>query len=570
MKKINGLTRKKTVSPKVVILLSVILITLAGSFVYIGSLNGRFIWDDNHLVKNNTYIRDLSCLPNAFTESLAGSSGDLYIAYRPLQILTYMFDYFLWGLNHFGFHLTNVLLHILAALAVYCFATVLFNDRLLSLITGLLFVVHPIHTEAVCYISGRADSLSALFILLSFIFYVKIEKKKSFFSEALVFIFYVLALLSRESSLILPLLIILYSYVFSRKINKRVLIIMLGTTALYVLLRMTVLKFSIPLASNYMSTTVLQRIPGFFAALGSYVSLLFLPLNLHMEYGIKLFYPFQPQVILGFIIFLLLLVYAFSKKGSNKLISFSIFWFLAALLPVSNLYPINSYMAEHWLYLPSVGFLLIGGWILTRLYRKRGCGVLMAVVITGLLSFYGCLTVRQCDYWKDALTFYKRTLRYAPSSHRLYSTLGNEYSQRGRYEEAIISCRKAIELKPDYSFAYYNLGNAYNSMGRHKEAVVSFKRSIELNRNHVNSYNNLAIAYSLTGELEKAVAASKEAIKLKPDYALAHYNLALFYMRQGKSGLARQSADRLVELGYDLPEKFIEMINSPPEDKQEE
>ncbi|MCK5305699.1 MAG: tetratricopeptide repeat protein [Candidatus Omnitrophica bacterium] len=567
MKKVDSFTQRKVVPLKIIVLLSVVLIMLAGSFVYLDSLDGRFIWDDNHLVKNNTYIRDLSCLPNIFTESLAGGSGDLYLAYRPLQILTYMFDYSLWGLNHFGFHLTNILLHILTALAVYWFVTILFDDRLLSLITGLLFAVHPIHTEAVCYISGRADPLSALFILLSFIFYAKLEKKKNFFSEILIFVFYILALLSRESSLILPLLIILYSYIFGRKINKRVLIVMLGTTAAYVFLRMTVLKFSVPLASNYASTTLLQRVPGFFAALGSYVSLLFLPLNLHMEYGIKLFYPAQLQVILGFIIFLLLVVYAFSKRGSNKLISFALFWFLAALLPVSNFYPINSYMAEHWLYLPSVGFFLISGWILTRLYRKRRCGVLMAVVITGLLFFYGCLTVKQCDYWKDALTFYKRTLRCAPSSHRLYSTLGNEYSQRGRYKEAIASCKRAIELKPDYSFAYYNLGNAYNSLGRYEKAIVSFRKSIELNKTYVNSYNNLAIAYSLTGELKKAVAASKEAIKLKPDYALAHYNLALFYMRQGKSGLARQSADRLVELGYDLPEKFIEMISNPPEDK---
>jgi len=151
----------------------IILIILSGFFVYSSSLQGEFVWDDEAFVVKNAYIKDWSKAGLIFiTDSGAGASTELNF-YRPIQVFTYMIDYSLWGLNSVGYHLTSVILHILVALAVYTLIRMLFLNIPLAFFSAMLFTVHPINTEAVSYISGRADLLSALFILLCLIFYIK-------------------------------------------------------------------------------------------------------------------------------------------------------------------------------------------------------------------------------------------------------------------------------------------------------------------------------------------------------------------------------------------------------------
>ena len=161
---------------------------------------------------------------------------------------------------------------------------------------------------------------------------------------------------------------------------------------IYIVLRLTVLRFLLPHISR--STTLFQRIPGFFVAITNYIRLLFLPLNLHMEYGAKLFYLTNPQAIIGILILSSLLIYAFRIRNS-KLTFFSISWFFVALLPLSNLYPINAYMAEHWLYLPSIGFFLLLSQGLNYLYTNKNLKVFTAILTITLLIFYSSLTIKQ-------------------------------------------------------------------------------------------------------------------------------------------------------------------------------
>ena len=156
----------KTPAGKKTVFLSVILIILLGFAAYGNSFNNEFVWDDKNLIGNNAYIKDLSHMLSIFSKDLGAGSGKEYNAYRPVQLITYVIDYSLWKLNVRGYHLTNILLHICVALGIYCLINVLFHNNFLSLLTGSFYVVHPIHTEAVTYISGRADSLALLFMLL--------------------------------------------------------------------------------------------------------------------------------------------------------------------------------------------------------------------------------------------------------------------------------------------------------------------------------------------------------------------------------------------------------------------
>ncbi|MBN2119677.1 MAG: hypothetical protein JW734_01300, partial [Candidatus Omnitrophica bacterium] len=338
-------------------LTAVFLISALGFIVYFNSLGGQFIRDDNALVKNNIYIKNPANLAKCFTRNIALGSPEKWNSYRPLQMFTYMLDYQIWKLKPAGYHLTNILLHILTGIMLYFFIYAVFGDSILSLYTSLLFIAHPVHTQAVSYISGRADSLAAVFLLFCFILYIRFLGLSTKGTFLFMVISYLGALFSRENSLILPGLLILYHFSLKKKFRASSFSALSCIALIYIVLRLTLLK---SLLSNISyPTTFIQRLPGFFAAMAEYFRLIILPFNLHASYGLKLFSFSDPKVIAGIFVTLILVFYALKKRKQDSLILFSIGWFFMALLPQSNLYPINAYMAEHWLYLPSVGFFLI-------------------------------------------------------------------------------------------------------------------------------------------------------------------------------------------------------------------
>jgi tetratricopeptide (TPR) repeat protein len=291
-----------------------------------------------------------------------------------------------------------------------------------------------------------------------------------------------------------------------------------------------------------------------------------------MEYGDRLFSFSQPRVIFGVMISLGLLIYAFKKRRSNPLIFFSILWFFIALLPVSNLYPINAYMAEHWLYLPSVGYFLILANGLSLLHRSNRLRLVAFGLLVGIILFYSHLTIKQNNYWKDPIVFYQRTLRYAPGSFRLYHNLGKAYSEVGKNKEAINAYqqsvainprnaaaynamgsvyrvmgdmvnsiefyKKAIAINPKFSDAYYNLGNAYISIGNKDEAIALYEKAIEVGAGHAHLgfyYNNLATIYALNGKIEEAIELYKKALKVDPGNVILLDNLRKLYKLTGNN-----------------------------------
>ncbi|MBF0489487.1 MAG: tetratricopeptide repeat protein [Candidatus Omnitrophica bacterium] len=520
----------KSTIKKGAILLSLFLIIISAACVYSNSINGQFVWDDEIQVQDNKEIRTWNNLPHIFVENLGAGSGRNYHFYRPLQILTLKMDYSLWKSDVRGYHLTNITLHILTAICLYLLINLLFSNNILSLITALFFVVHPIHTEAVSYISGRADSLSALFSLLCFIFYIK-RYRSEIINTILVSTSFILALVSKENALILPFLILLYHFIFKGfKFQK--FIPLLTISAIYITLRLTVLNFPTP--QEQLDSTFFERIPGFFVAITNYTRLLILPFDLHMEYGDMLFKFSNPKALIGLLIIVLAAICAFKSRNINKLVTFSILWFFVCLFPQSNLYRINAYMNEHWLYLPSLGIFLILSNYLVLLFRNNKFKTLSIILCVGLLSFYSFLTIKQNTYWKDPISFYERTLKYSPFSSRIYNNLARIYSMSGRYEEAIELYKKAIKISPRYAEAYNNLGVVYSDHGMNVEAINSYKIAIDIDPLFVGAYSNLGNAYSKVGKPDEAIGTFQKALKIKPDLS-AYNNLAMVYRDMGRT-----------------------------------
>jgi tetratricopeptide (TPR) repeat protein len=554
-----------------------IFIALAGFLIYWNSLSGEFLWDDNFLIRDNSYIKNSVSLPQLFTGDIGEGAGYCYGSYRPIQM---------WGLNVTGYHLTNILLHVFSALSIYWFITLLYNNKRLSFLSSLLFVAHPIHTGAVSYISGRSSPLELIFMLLAFIFYIKQNQAPGIARYVLMAVSYSAALLSRESSLILPGLILLYHYVFRKKIKVLEFLPIALCAVLYVWFRKTMFVFSVSPITY--STTILERIPGFFAAFTDYLGLLFLPIGLHIEYGAKIFKFSGPKVLIGMIVFITLVLYAFSQRQKRGYRAFAIFWFLIALMPVSNIYPpLNAYMAEHWLYVPCVGFcLFISKNLLVFFDRKTWLKYAVFALTIGIVSSYAVLTIRQNNFWKDPVKFHERALQYAPGDSRIftnandkfsgvsedignieeailsdqkaialnpnnaeaYNNLGAKLNEAGRFQEAIEQFNKALNINPYLNTAYNNLGNAYASIGRYSKAIEMFKKALELNPDSADVYNNFGKAYYGMGQKEKAIVFLKRAIEIKPDFAYSYANLAVIYYNAKEEELAKEYRDKAVSL----------------------
>ena len=539
---IQALPSRKT------IFLSVFLIIILGFSVYANTLNNKFVWDDDVLVVDNPYIKEWAKVKNIFTEDVGAGSGREYYFYRPLPMMTYLIDYSLWELNPKGYHLTNIAWHIMAALALYWLIILLFRDNFLSLVTSAFFVVHPLHTEVVTYISGRSDALSLFFVLMSFIFYIKrLRQPGAKFTIGMI-LCYTAAVFSRENSLILPVLLLLYHYTFKEKVKLKGFLSILGVAGIYITLRLTLLKGILSEIPDM--GPALQRLPGIFVAMTNYIRLLFLPFDLHMEYGQRLFSPLDPKVFMGMAI-ILSVTYVLRRYRCHKTIIFSVLWFFVSILPVSNIYPLNAYMAEHWLYLPSIGFFLILAEGSRFFYQRKRTRSAVLVCMISLFTLYSYQTVQQNTFWKEPVSFYKRTLRYAPNSYKTNHNLGLIYFDMGKHEEAIALYQKAIETKPNSKIVHNHLGIAYSAIDDKEAAIASFKTAMGLDLKFAPTYYNLGNAYSSIGEKEKAISMFKMAIKFRPEYTEAYNNLGAAYADTGKNEAAIFAYEKALALNPD-------------------
>jgi len=499
--------------------LSLTLIAFLCFFSYGNSLNGKFIWDDNFMIVNNNFIKNWQGITKILTKDIGYGVGQKVGFFRPLQLLTYMMDYSIWKLNPIGYHLTNIFLHILVGYAVFWLLNILYKNIFISLAASLFFIVCPAGVEAVAYIAGRADILATLFILLSFIFYLKYIYSHKINFYIIMLIAFIFALLSRENSLVFPLLLLSYHWIFKKRLDFKSIAPFVLVIALYSMSRI----FFIQVYPVKTTTTLFQRIPGFFYALCNYINLLIFPHDLHMEYGMKLFHFSNPIAITGIVLLSVSIAIIFMVKETNKIIAFSLTWFIVGFLPMSNLYPINAYMAEHWLYLPSIGFFSVLAYLAYLLFKKNK--IVSVILVLSLTYFYSVLTIKQNNYWQEPISFFKRTLHYAPDSYNVYINMAVAYTDLGQTKEAIAAYKQAIEIAPKKAKAYSNLGGLYAKIGNNQEAERFIKKAIELDPNYISAYLNLATIYMNTGKIEEAITAYKQVAKIEPGNAKAYYSL---------------------------------------------
>jgi protein O-mannosyl-transferase len=382
------------------------LLLAVALLIHSPALQGQRIWDDAYLARDNPFIKSPILIAESFRHYLFLDS--LSAHYRPVQNISFIFDYFFWNTDEFGFHLTNVLLHAACGIVLYFLLRRLFESLILARVCGaglttrpnwishaaflvaLLWVVHPVHSAAVDYISGRADSLAFFFAaggwLLFFSAQQLSQKVWQLGLYSLAAISALLALLSREIGCVWIFLFIAYLLGIEKSISSRRRLCAVGACILlfgiYAGLRQ--LPAERAMAPAQPGWTAPVRAVLMARALGDYARLAIFPANLHMERtvvdpaGWRSNTDWRHSIgteylsILGLGV-VAIFVYGMIKRGrgqSSRI--FGVAWFLLAYLPISNLFQLNATVAEHWLYLPLVGFFIsVFGWAIELPPRYR-------------------------------------------------------------------------------------------------------------------------------------------------------------------------------------------------------
>ena len=524
-------------------MLCLICLVLLGSAVYLNSLHNQFVFDDLPLIRDNPSISKLARIPHYLL------SGIDKAPYRPLRWISYAIDYQFSGLNPVAYHISNIAYHLLTVITIYLTIAAMTGSGSTAFFAACLFAVHPVHTDSVTYISGRRDILSTLFYILGFFLFLRSRQKNRPGLLILALASYLLAIASKEMAVTLPAMFFFYDFINNLSAEgplfRRCAAALKKIAARY---KLFYLCFLTP-AVLFTCYKVLIKSPsnkiGFYGGeldiqlltLGKilvyYIKQLSFPITLIADYSFNSF-PlatsfFEPATFLSILLLCLIALVTVRLLLTDAVMAFAIIWFFVTLLPVCHIFPHHELLAEHYLYLPSFGFVLLASLLITRasahLRWKYPVYTLFALTIV----LFSLRTVYRNYDWKDSFTIWSKTVKTVPSCVRAINNLGIEYYNRKDYETAKSLYQRAIKLQPAYEKAYYNLGNVYKEEKDYERALAMYEKAAELNPKNIKNWNNLGNAYAIQKKFPEAIKAYRRALEGKPDYAEAYNNLGNVY-----------------------------------------
>lgn len=548
---------------------------------YANTLMNGFVYDDNMQVMNNPYVRNLHHLSEIFTTSVWSYTGVQRFSnhYRPLMTLGYLICYQFFGPLAYGFHLANVLLHTAIVCLLFKLSERMFRDRALAFGAAGLFALHPIHTESVAWVAAVTDLELTFFYLLTFWFFLGLGRPRGMgagpegrrwgLGEVAMVGSFILAMLSKEQALTLPLLATVYEHGYREDRGKTkwgeklsrygVLWLLAGA---YLLFRIRFLGALAPVL-QIAHLSGLQAILSAIALVGRYVGKLLWPVHLCA------FYVFHKSesladagVMAGIGALMLCGALGVGLWRRGRLASFGLVWLLATLAPVLNArWMAANVFAERYLYLPSVGFCWVVAWGWAGIWGKacRG-GAAWRRALAGGMSVLAALSVvrivtRNQD-WQNDIVLYTRTLAASPEALAIRNNLGVVYWNRGDVIAAEREWREVMNHAPNNETDLNYLGLLYTSQKRYADAVQSFRRALGLRPNSAGLHLNLGVAYAGMGLINEAELQFRAAVALAPLNIRARNELGKLYLEAGRLREAEEQFLRSVESepngeGYD-------------------
>jgi protein O-mannosyl-transferase len=518
------------------------LIIATTSLAYFPSLRGGFILDDNILLTDNRLIKAADGLYRIWCTTEA-------IDYWPVYNTTLWFEWRLWGMDSTGYHVTNLVLHIAAALLIWAILLRLAVPG--AFLAALLFAIHPVNVESVAWIAQCKSVLALLFFLVSILWYLKAEmhvppQSRAFPAAAgrwygLSLVAFILAMLSKGSVAVLPLLLVGIVW-WLRPLTRRDLV----RTAPFWLVALVLVRVNVWFQTHgthtqFRTAGFTERVLGAAAGVWFYLYKAILPLNLTFIYPQWHIHPEQALWWLP----LLAAVATTSllwwyRSGWSRPLLFAWAYFCVSLVPVLGFTDVafmeHSLVADHYQHVALIGVMALAaaGWSMWQ-RRVRGTAAwaprIAAVAVAGVLTM---LTWRQSGLYANAMTLYQATLEGNPNSWMAHNNLGGVLFEAGRLPEAIGHFEQALRLKPDYADAHNNLGVALRGSGRLPEAIGHYEQALELRADYPEAHYNLGVALAQTGQPREAIGHFQQALQLKPDYPEVHNEMGVALARTGQ------------------------------------
>ncbi|XP_039988957.1 protein O-mannosyl-transferase TMTC3 [Xiphias gladius] len=573
---------------------------------YWNSLSCGFVFDDVSAILDNKDLRPSTPLRNLFLNDFWGTpmaEERSHKSYRPLTVFTFRLNYLFSELSAVSYHLLNVVLH-----AVVCvlFLRVcrLFLDKTSSLVAALLFAVHPIHTEAVTGVVGRAELLSSIFLLAAFLAYTKstgADHSIVWAPIALTVVLVAAATLCKEQGITvvgiccihevfvaqgftLPMLLdtlrqVLqgkdgFPYAVLQTLLK--LIVLVISTLLLVIIRVQVIQSQLPVFTRFDNPAAVSPTPTrqltFNYLLPVNAWLLLNPSELCCDWTmgtiplVESLLDLRNLATLVFYTFLGLLAYHSLryKHSSAKTVIMALSLIVLPFIPASNLFfPVGFVVAERVLYVPSMGFCVLVAHGFKIVSHKGHLKKISWLMIGVLLTTHAVKTFNRNWDWESEYTLFTSALKVNKNNAKLWNNVGHALENQNNYAKALQYFLQATRVQPDDIGAHMNVGRTYKNLNKSKEAEDAYlvakslmpqvipgkKYATRVAPNHLNVYINLAnLIRANESRLEEADQLYRQAISMRPDFKQAYISRGELLLRMNKLTEARDAYLRALEL----------------------
>ncbi len=543
--------------------LIILVLTVVQFLLYTPALKYDFVWDDQQLIVENRLLHRSKPWEIFFRPYWAGArifeDGPVASYYRPITTLSFYLDYKIAGLNPLYFHLTNLILATLTTIFVVLIVWELLHSGVWAGIAGLLFATHPAHVESVCFISGRTDLLMTVFITSASFALLRSFRKREWRWWLLLPPLYVLALLSKETAILFPILVAATPVLIQTKPLKGFLILVLSlfaVTVVYLYLRRIIFNQILPVPTS-LHTIALTNVANSF---GYYIRLFCWP----FEHRAKI--PLDPAFFqpLPYMIWTTVFLFSIPLTALRPRFRISLFgyiWTILFLLPVVNIVPIGPQVAERLLYLPSAGLIVTLITILSRLlvslHRTRQI-VGIALLLVALL--FGFDTIKRMPVWQNEITLFSTMIKEAPNAPSAYANLAGAIRSFAP-DSAIKLYNRALILDQGFVSAHTNLAILYGQKGDLRRMLHHLRLAEELQPNSLLVQNNLGYAFLMVGHPESALVRFNQALEIDSSLPPALLGRSLALALMGRTPEAGLNLSHLISIYPDWRDSSVITIN---------
>ena len=533
-------------------------ILLVTFLLYLFSLPKEFTnWDDPEYILNNPLIRSLNLtnLNRILTEPY-------FANYAPVTLLSYALDYRFFGLNPAAYHIHNVMLHLACVVALYFLLFKLGMSRRVVLLSVFLFAIHPVNVESVSWASERKNLLATLFFLLSFYQYICYREKGSRAHYLSSLLFFQLSILSKASTVVGPLVFLLYDYCFQGKKFKE---LTLYDKIPFIVSAEIITFFSINAAGarsalhSYHTGGPLLSLFACGDLFRQYFELMFWPTELTALY-IALKAP-SFRDIAYWIPLLLSLAATVALLWKSRRLLFWWSYFVIFLIPVMNIVPLPVIMANRYLYIPEMGIWVLLAFLSSYAWDALGRWKLIRATCLGFMGLWVgmliCSMVAQAKAWRSTPSLWNDVIAKNFYNEVAHYNLGLYYYSGKLVNRAGLEYKISLAIHPAYHLSLIGLGGYYIEKGQLDKAIERLYLAINVNPDADTALNNLGSAYVRKGDVRRALFMFFRATYVNPVNIGSQDNIAVLYLRMGENDAAMEVAQNMIQKFPDLPDGYF-------------